>query len=332
MRWLCVFSTLLAACSDGGEEKSDAGGDASVAFDASVTDAASRADRFLFCSSRTGNFEIYRYDRGTITQLTDDPTWDAWWPRVSPDASRIAFYRSAVADRPATGGWDNNYEHATLWLMDADGSNAVERLTLAGEGWSAQGVANWSPDGRNLVMIGRVGDSWRLHIMQVDGGEPVRISQRDSFYIDPSWSPVGDKVVFAAFPPDAVGIDLSQLEIYVANFDGSAELRLTDDDLRDHDPSWSPDGTSIVFESEMDPEALRWALRTVAIPSGEVATLLDDGNINTLGRFTPDGGMTFHRFLLGSGTDWRISRIERDGTDLLDLTDGSHEDVDADPY
>ncbi|HUS64543.1 MAG TPA: hypothetical protein VMZ28_08375 [Kofleriaceae bacterium] len=332
------FATFLAAgglaCGGGdGSPDSGAPGDALAAADAGA-DGGAAADRFLFCSARTGNFEIYRFEDAAVTPLTDDPTQDAWWPRISPDHQRVVFYRSAVADRPGTGGWDNNYEHATLWIMDADGAGARELVTLADQGWSAQGVANWSPDGENLVMVGRDADSgrWELHVMKVDVTPPVVVSQRDSFYVDPSWSPVGDKIVFAAFPPEAVGIDLAQLEVYVADLDGSNELRLTDDDVRDHDPSWSPDGTSIVFESEVDPEALRWALRTVAIPGAEVDTLIDDGNINTLGRFAPDGGLTFHRFVLGDVGTWRISHIERDGTGLRDLTDGSHEDVDADPY
>ncbi len=338
MRQVWSFTTLLAAATaacGGGGGGGDGSPDSGAAEDGAVPpDASASGDRFLFCSARSGNFEIYRHEDGDVTQLTDDPSRDAWWPRVSPDHERILFYRSEVADRPETGGWDNNYEHAALWIMDADGGAARELLTLEGQGWSAQGVANWSPDGENLVMVARDADTgrWELHIMKVDVTGPVKVSQRDSFYVDPSWSPVGDKIVFAAFPPDAVGLDLAQLEVYVADLDGSNEVRLTDDDVRDHDPSWSPDGTSIVFESEMDPEAFRWALRTVSIPGGEVATLLDDGNINTLGRFAPDGGMTFHRFILGGEGTWRISHIRRDGTGLRDLTDGSHEDVDADPY
>lgn len=334
-----LLVALLAACGGEGGGNPDAPGAAEdtppVADARPLADGPAVAgDRFLFCSTRSGNFELYRSEGGEVTRLTDDATQDAWWPRISPDRTRIVFYRSAVADRPATGGWDNNYEHATLWIMAADGSDARPLLTLADQGWAAQGVANWSPDGRNLTMFGRSASTgrWEVYIMSLEAGTPVEVSARESFYVDPSWSPIGDKLVFAAFPPEAEGISLAQLEIHVADFDGTDELRLTTDGYRDHDPSWSPDGSLIVFESEIEPAALRWALRTIALPSGAVETLLDDGNINTLGRFTPDGGLTFHRFVLGAGTDWRISRIERDGTGLRDLTDGTFEDVDADPY
>lgn len=334
------LAALPAAChGDGGSSGAlDAG--TGGAADAGPADAATPRDRFVFCSARTGTFEIYRYEDGQVTQLTDDTSQDAWWPRISPDHTQVAFYRSAVTDRPAQGGWDNNYEHATLWLMNADGTGAHALLTLADQGWSAQGVANWSPDGRRLVMTAQDQAShlWSLYVLDLDSGggaggsAPVRVSARDSFYLDPSWSPDGERLVFSAFPPDATGTDLAQLEIYTARADGSDEVRLTDDDVRDHDPSWSPDGSTVVFESEMDPAALRWALRTVTVAGHVALPLLDDGNINTLGRYRPDGALTFHRFVLNEGTSWRISRIEPDGTGLADLTHGADEDVDADPY
>ena len=333
------LAALLAAC--GGDGGSHGAGDSGAgASDASggggaAADAAAPRDRFVFCSARTGRFEIYRYEDGQITQLTDDASQDAWWPRISPDRTRVAFYRSAVTDRPAQGGWDNDYQHATLWLMNADGTGAHPLLTLADQGWSAQGVANWSPDGSRLVMTAQdqTTHRWSLYLLDLEqGGPPARVSTRDSFYLDPSWSPDGQRLVFSAFPPDATGTDLAQLEIYTARADGSDEVRLTDDDVRDHDPSWSPDGSTVVFESEMDPAALRWALRTVTVDGHLVGPLLDDGNINTLGRYRPDGALTFHRFVLNAGTSWRISRIEPDGTGLADLTHGADEDVNADPY
>jgi Tol biopolymer transport system component len=165
----CVFSTVLvvgAACGSGGDGGfSDAaverdGGEA----DAQPGDGGPVRDRFVFCSARSGNFEIYKREGGADLRLSNDPVHDAWWPRISPDRSRIAFYRSAVADRPETGGWDNNYERAELWIMDADGGGARRLLSLSDQGWSAQGVAIWSPDGENLIMLAREAETGRWGI------------------------------------------------------------------------------------------------------------------------------------------------------------------------
>lgn len=86
---------LCAACSDGGS-----GDDPQPKPD---------TDDFVFCSDRTGNFELYRRRFGELVQLTDDPLYDSWWPRTSPDGARLVFYRSLVADRPPSGGANNNY-------------------------------------------------------------------------------------------------------------------------------------------------------------------------------------------------------------------------------
>ena len=38
-------------------------------------------------------------------------------------------------------------------------------------------------------------------------------------------------------------------EIYVMNIDGSNQKRLTNNDVDDWNPSWSPDGSKIIFQS-----------------------------------------------------------------------------------
>ena len=41
-------------------------------------------------------------------------------------------------------------------------------------------------------------------------------------------------------------------EIFVMNADGSGATPLTDNNVRDFHPDWSPDGTRIVFDSQRD--------------------------------------------------------------------------------
>lgn len=41
-------------------------------------------------------------------------------------------------------------------------------------------------------------------------------------------------------------------EIYVMNLDGSNQKRLTNNNGSDGGPSWSPDGSQLVFQSERD--------------------------------------------------------------------------------
>jgi len=106
--------------------------------------------RLTFDSDRTGNHEIYALDLETLEShpLTADPTLDSWWARTSPDRSRILFYRTPRGVR------DTDYTQTSLWIMDADGGNQRVLRPRGTDGWELQGHADWSPDGRELVMMG----------------------------------------------------------------------------------------------------------------------------------------------------------------------------------
>lgn len=301
--------------------------------------AAGIAEELLFASDRTGVFQIYRLEEEGPVQLTDDSTYDSWWPRASPDGSTIVLYRTAVSDRPEVGGANSNYAAASLWSMRADGSGLRELIARGSYGWEAQGVADWSPDGRRLVMAAASAAEdgrWYLFVTDAAGRNPLRVSRRSSLFLDPSWSPDGRQLVYSAFPEGYEGQDIARTEIHVSDADGGNEQRLTSDGFRDHDPYWAPDGSEIAFETDVDPEYRgvgRWALRAVRPDGTGLRTVLDDGSINTVPRWSGDSSrFYFHRLEFGSGRKFFLARVEKDGTGLVRLTDGgAYDDTDVDP-
>lgn len=287
--------------------------------------------KIFFSSNATGNYEIWAKDQDMIYQITNDPAYESWWPRLSPDGSTLLFYRS-----PAPGK-DNDYDNAELCSIHPDATNFKVLIPKDSYSWNQQGVADWSPDGSKLVMAAQSSDDnrWNIYITDSLGKNPDRVSQRTGFYLDPSFSPDGKKIVCAAFPADYAGVDVSRLEIFTMNTDGSDEQRLTNDTLRDHDPYWSWDGTEIAFETAVDPGYLlvgKWAIRAVKPDGSGLREVINDGNINTLPRWSFDSKQIyFHRLVFG-GARFHIVRVNRDGTGLADVTSGkSFEDIDADP-
>lgn len=291
---------------------------------------------FFFCSDRSGTFEIYRSSGGTLTQLTDDSDFHAWWPRVSPSGDTLLYYRSAVATAPPGSG-QNDYDNAALRSIDLLDGSETELIGVDAGGWQAQGVADWSPDGTRLAMAGRQASDgrWHLFLSDPDGTNLQKITTRDSLFLDPSWSPDGSRLCYVAFPPDYSGLDLARLEVYTSLADGTDEVRLTDDNFRDNDPYWSNDGAEIAFESAVDPAFLgvgQWALRAVGPDGSGLRTILDDGNINTLPRWSHDDAwLYFQRFVFGGPTGFRLERIRRDGSELEAVTPGgAYDDSDID--
>lgn len=82
------------------------------------------------------------------------------WPRLSPDRRRLVFYRSPVGKTGETC----RYGVQELWLANVDGTG-VERIFSSERlnglatrlGWPSdgtlQGHADWAPDGRHVVMV-----------------------------------------------------------------------------------------------------------------------------------------------------------------------------------
>jgi hypothetical protein len=182
-------------------------------------------------------------------QLTATPTATPT-PTAIPDLLRgkILFY----SDR--FGG-------ATLMIMNPDGSDVSVWAADAGE-WLYQRTksgADVSPDGRFRVIVSdNQLDMFPDHKLEhvelfvvplADQGKPESITRRDelkAMSYDAVWSPTDARIAFVSAGP---GND----EIFTIRPDGSELTRLTVNQWEwDKHPSWSPDGSQIVFWSNRD--------------------------------------------------------------------------------
>ena len=282
-----------------------------------VIETTSLHSKLIFSSNRTGNLEIWLSELNgeNAVQLTTDNNYESNWPRVSPDRTKVLFYRAPK------GSKENAYEQFSLWQLNLIDQTLKELIPQGANNWATQGVADWSPDGTKIVMAAaETKGRWNLYITDAQGKHPTRISKRESLYLDPSWSPDGSKLVFSAFPDDYQGTNLSNLEIFTSNIDGSNEKRLTYDTLRDHDPYWSPNGKWIAYETEVQPLYWllgQWALRITDTESGTTRELLNDGHVNTLPRWNQDSNqLYFHRLRFKEDKNFSLWKINLDGSHL----------------
>jgi Tol biopolymer transport system component len=114
-------------------------------------------------------------------------------------------------------------------------------------------------------------------------------------------------------------------EIYIMNSDGDDQTRLTDNSASDGDPSWSPDGTKIAFDSTIDEDGNRDIYIMNADDGSGQTRLTDDPAFDTDPSWSPDGT----KIAFSSNREDDNSEIyimNSDGSGQTRLTDNSADD------
>ena len=233
--------------------------------------------RILFESNRNGNWDIDAIDvnGNNLLQLTDNPTDDRS-PACSPDGRMIAF--TSMRHGPPD-----------IYLMDSNGNNVV-RLTNSNwrEGspfWSPDGtkiaftsyrvdnseIYTMNPDGNNLFRLTRH-QMWEsspscspdgskiafdsnpdgpfgsdhIFVMDADGTRVRNLTRNKDISNSrhPAWSPDGSWIAFDAWRDSN--------DIYVMTANGKRLRKLTEGKGNNRSPSYSSNGTRIIFVSDRD--------------------------------------------------------------------------------
>lgn len=235
--------------------------------------------KIVFVSDRDGNREIYvmNPDGSDQTRLTSN-SLDDDHPSWSPDGRSIAFVRSGGSTNFAIWIMASDGSRQTKVTNFVPAGSAFESTTISwspdgrkivycdfrdiitintdgtgrtnltdGRDWNYQPA--WSPDGRSIVF----GRSTLFHgyypaIYQMDpDGSNMRL-----LYACPGYSACG----YSDWKPDGSEIVFTLSYMWNEDVDAIAKLRVEPGatpvillDTNNHSPRWSPDGTSIVFES-----------------------------------------------------------------------------------
>ncbi len=225
--------------------------------------------RILFYSNIGGDFDIYVINaNGTgLYRLTYTPGDDieATW---SPDGRKIAF----------TSRRDGNYE---IYVMNVDGSEQQQLTVDPATDWGP----TWSLDGKKIAFASDRNGQMSLFVMNSDGSDqrPLLPNFPRKAWA-PAWSPVVDEIAFVS------DID-GDSEIFLFQIESNAISQLTFNDKRDDRPSWSPDGSQIVYmgakenTSLFDPDEIWIISRLGGIPRQITDNLIGD----ILPCWSPDG-------------------------------------------
>ena len=146
---------------------------------------------------------------------------------ISDCVSMIAFRRG------------NRVDSSEIYVMDADGSNAVNLTNNATDDYQPA----WSPDGSKIAFGSYRNGNSEIYVMDADGSNAVNLTNNAARDDQPAWSPDGSKIAFGS---DRNG----NREIHVMNADGSDHFNLTTTPtISEFRPAWSPDGSKIAFRA-----------------------------------------------------------------------------------
>lgn len=278
-------------------------------------------DALIFDADDGGNYEIYSVPTtgGSAHRLTDDPRFDSWWPRISPSRDKILFYRAPK------GTHDRDFSRQTLWVMDADGGNAHMLRDAGEDGWQAQGHAEWSPDGAQLVMFGGKAMNLQIFVTDANGKNPRALTKRGGTNIDPSWSPDGAAILFIGCP--SFLCFEKNYEVYAVPARGGEPVRLTADKIRDNDPYYSPDGNHIAWLAETDARGFGgagiWQIKDMDKPDARQHVVTPEKLISSKPQWAADSNtIYYHRLAPGKDRGFRLYTIRRDGTGMAEIQTG----------
>ena len=192
------------------------------------------------------------------------------------------------------------YDTFDIYVADADGSNPT--VLIGGDGYDAEGTV--SPDGRFIVFTStRSGDLdlWRYELAT---GDLLQLTSESGYDGGAFFSRDSQRIVWRASRPQGEDLQVyndllaeglvepGQLNIFVADIDGSNAQQVTDAQGANWAPFFHPDGDRIIFASNFESVGTGrpiFAIYMVTIATGEITKITHSNTFDAFPMFSYDG-------------------------------------------
>ena len=237
--------------------------------------------------------------------------------QISPDGEWVVYVRNSMSIM-------RDRREGRLWMVRSDRS-AHRQLTSTDQ---SQSSPRWSPDGSRIAFVTRGDDGAEIYVYWLATGESARLTQLDRSPRDIAWSPDGNYIAFsklvpeappqlASLPPRPEGAqwaDAPRVEtrvrheadgsgfiepgynhLFVIPADGGTPRQITTGDFQHRGPVWMPDGRSILFSANRNPdweyERRESDIYSVSVEGGDIERLTDRRGPDSEPAVAPDGSL-----------------------------------------
>jgi TolB protein len=196
-----------------------------------------------------------------------------------------------------------------LAIMDQDGAN-VRFLTKGGD---IVLTPRFSPTRQEITYMSFGGGQPRVYLLQLETGQRELVGNFPGMTFAPRFSPDGQKVAMS------LGRDDGNSNIFAMDLRSRTTQRLTDSNAIDTSPSYSPDGSRIVFTSDRGGRSQIYVMG--ADGSNPQRISFGEGTYSTP-VWSPRGDLV--AFTKQAGGEFAIGVMRPDGSGERILTSGFH--------
>jgi dipeptidyl aminopeptidase/acylaminoacyl peptidase len=276
----------------------------------------------------------------------------AFNPEISPDGKRVVYEISRT-------NWDDNAFERDLWIVDTAGGEG-HQLTASKK---SSTNAAWSPDSKRIAFLsdrpgqisGTPEGKKQVYVIAADGGEARQVTNVETGVNNLAWSPDSKKLAFSAEDPEPKAIKdrkekYGEYEVIHADYNMSHLWTLeipADETEAISEPkrltegatfsvgefTWSPDGTSIAFSAQRDPDLISAEtadIYVVTVNDGTIKKIVNTPGPDRNPKWSPDGKQIAFETAAGSKyffyTNVKIAVVDADGGTPRVLTDAFDED------